>query len=70
MKAWIYLLLFILGFGVVIALAALQTTPGYMDSDYYYAGGLQLARGEGFWEKFIWNFLDDPGELPHPSHGY
>ncbi len=70
MKVWIYLLLFLLGFGVVIALAAIQSTPGYMDSDYYFAGGLQLARGEGFWEEFIWNYLDDPGEIPHPSHGY
>jgi len=41
-----------------------------MDADYYTATGLQLARGEGFSEPFIWNYLAAPNGLPHPSHGY
>ncbi len=65
-----YLLLFLLGLAVSLAVAALQPAPGYMDADYYYAGGLQLAAGRGFTEPFLWNYLDDPAGLPHPSHAY
>ncbi len=58
--------------GTVIALLAAisQKGPGYMDAAYYYAGGLQLAAGKGFWEPFIWNYLTDPSGLPQPSHTY
>jgi hypothetical protein len=58
--------------GVVItALAGLaQRVPGYMDAEYYYAGGLQLVSGKGFTENFIWNYLGDPQSLPQPSHTY
>ncbi|MFQ5616570.1 MAG: hypothetical protein ACE5GO_08940, partial [Anaerolineales bacterium] len=65
-----YLLLFLLGLGVAVFVASFQTTPGYMDADYYLMGGLQLARGEGFSEWVLWNYLDDPAGLPHPSHAY
>ncbi|MBU0511726.1 MAG: hypothetical protein KJ638_08505, partial [Chloroflexi bacterium] len=65
-----YLLLFILGLTVALAVAAFQPAPGYMDAAYYYAGGLQLADGEGFSEQILWNYLDDPAGLPHPSHAY
>jgi hypothetical protein len=41
-----------------------------MDADYYFAGGLQLANGHGFSEPYLWNYLDDPAGLPHPSHTY
>lgn len=44
--------------------------PGYMDADYYHATGQQLASGAGFNEPFLWNYLDDPQGLPHPSHLY
>ncbi|HLF90170.1 MAG TPA: hypothetical protein VI451_14585 [Anaerolineales bacterium] len=62
--------LFILGFGVVFLTAMFQKTPGYMDADYYLLGGLQLAQGKGFTEPILWNYLDDPAGLPHPSHAY
>ena len=62
--------LFILGFGVVSLAAVFQKTPGYMDADYYLLGGLQLAQGQGFTEPVLWNYLDDPAGLPHPSHAY
>lgn len=65
-----YLILFILGLLVQIAVAALQTIPGYLDADYYFMGGKQLVEGQGFTEPFIWNYLDDPQGIPHPSHGY
>lgn len=55
---------------VCAAVAHYQLLPGYLDSDYYFAGGIQLAQGKGFTEPYIWNYLDDPGGLPHPSHTY
>ena len=65
-----YTLLFILGLAVASGIASLQELPGYLDSDYYYVGGLQLVDGNGFNEPFLWNYLDDPTGLPHPSHTY
>ena len=44
--------------------------PGYMDAYYYYDGAEALYRGLGFSEEFIWNYLDDPQGIPHPSHLY
>jgi hypothetical protein len=41
-----------------------------MDADYYFAGGVQLAKNQGFTEPYLWNYLDDPAGLPHPSHTY
>lgn len=61
-------------FGIGLALAVLAsrwiTVPGYMDAEYYFATGQGLASGHGFREPFLWNYLDDPGRLPHPSHSY
>lgn len=65
-----YLLLALLGLAAVTLVAAFQPSPGYMDADYYYAGGLQLVNGRGFTEPYLWNYLDDPVGLPHPSHAY
>jgi len=62
--------LFILGAGLA-ALASLgQPVPGYMDAEYYYGSALRLVNGDGFSEPYLWNFLDDPAGLPHPSHLY
>jgi hypothetical protein len=65
-----YLLLALLGLALSAAVAAFQSTPGYMDADYYFAGGLQLASGRGLTEPFLWNYLDDPSGLPHPAFSY
>ena len=62
-----YLILFVAGLLMASAVAWFQTVPGYMDADYYYAGGLRLVQGHGFTETFLWNFLDNPQSLPHPS---
>ena len=44
--------------------------PGYMDAAYYVDGALSLYQGHGLTEPFIWNYLDDPQGIPHPSHLY
>ncbi len=65
-----YLLLGLFGLAVLAIVAVFQSAPGYMDADYYYAGGLQLAGGRGFTEPYLWNYLDNPAGLPHPSNAY
>ena len=65
-----YLILFIISILVRGGLGWLQKSPGFMDAEYYFIGGQALARGEGFNEQILWNYLDDPAGLPHPSHGY
>ena len=65
-----YAILFMIGLIVPVVVARFQSLPGYMDADYYFAGGIQLAQGEGFTEPYIWNYLSDPQGLPHPSHTY
>jgi hypothetical protein len=65
-----YLFLYVIGLLAISLVAAFQNAPGYMDADYYYAGGVRLADGYGFTEAFLWNYLDDPTALPHPSHAY
>ena len=69
--SWRFYLLFgLIGILPLALTAVFQASPGYMDADYYYAGGLRLAEGKGFSEEILWNYLDDPAGLPHPSHGY
>ena len=65
-----YVVLAALGFALALGVAQFQQFPGYLDSDYYFAGGVQLAAGKGFTEPYLWNYLDDPSGLPHPSHTY
>ncbi len=55
---------------IALVIVALQPVPGYMDAAYYYAGGKQLASGHGFIDPFLWNYLDHPQGLPHPSNSY
>ncbi len=70
MKRNQYLILFSLSLIVALVVSTFQSSPGYMDAEYYFATGLQLARGEGFSEPFLWNYMDAPHGIPHPSHGY
>jgi hypothetical protein len=65
-----YFFLFLFGLAVPVFIAQFQHIPGYLDSDYYYAGGIQLATGKGFTEPYLWNYLDGTTSLPHPSHSY
>jgi hypothetical protein len=64
------LILFLVGIAVFGAAAVLIPAPGYMDAEYYFATAGQLARGNGFVEPFLWNFLSAPSTLPAPSHTY
>ncbi len=41
-----------------------------MDAEYYAGGGIRLFEGHGFNESILWNYLDSPSSLPHPSHTY
>src|SRR5512133_698105 len=70
MKRSELIFLFVFGLLFNIGIAWFQAAPGYMDADYYFAGGLRLAQGHGFTENYLWNYLDNPRTLPHPSHAY
>jgi hypothetical protein len=70
MKYKIFLGLFVISLGIFMLISFFQQTPGYMDADYYFATALRIAKGEGFSEPFLWNYLDDPQGIPRPSHAY
>lgn len=65
-----YFLLFLSGLILPFVIAQFQPVPGYLDSAYYFGGGIQLAEGRGFTEPYLWNYLDGTTSLPHPSHTY
>lgn len=65
-----YFILFLIALAIQVVVSRYQTIPGYLDANYYYSGGLQLAQGKGFTEPYIWNYLENPQGLPNPSHGY
>ncbi len=45
-------------------------SPGYMDAEYYMLSAVQMVEGKGMTQPILWNYLDDPAGLPHPSHTY
>lgn len=44
--------------------------PGYFDAYYYVNVARNLLHGQGLVEHVVWNFLDNPTAIPHPSHLY
>lgn len=44
--------------------------PGYFDAYYYYDVAENLYLGRGFVVDFIWNYLDTPPSVSHPSNLY
>jgi hypothetical protein len=70
MRWYFFVILGILGLLFPMMVAHFQPSPGYMDADYYLAGGVRLADGYGFSERILWNYLDNPEGIPHPSHAY
>ena len=70
MSRWQWLGLAAVGLLTAGTMAVFVRAPGYMDAEYYYASAIGLAEGRGFQEPFVWNYLDDPAALPHPSHLY
>ncbi len=65
-----YVTMYALALLLLAGAASFQHSPGYMDADYYLLTGQQLAEGRGLSEPVLWNYLDDPAGLPHPSHAY
>ena len=65
-----YFGLFLAGLAITLVAALFEHASGYMDADYYYAGGLRLANGQGASEPYVWNYLNDPSRLPAPSFSY
>lgn len=56
---------------LVRALTALPLEqPGYFDAYYYYDVAENLYLGQGFVVAFIWNYLDNPTSVSHPSNLY
>jgi hypothetical protein len=64
------LILFLSSLSLFLITAAIRGAPGYMDESYYAVGARSLYAGEGFWDQFVWHYLDDPTGLPNPSHTY
>jgi hypothetical protein len=65
-----YLLLFALTLVLRIVTALPLQQAGYMDASYAIHVAENLVRGKGFTEEVLWNFLDRPAGLPHPSNLY
>src|SRR5512140_3996145 len=56
---------------VVRVLTALPLEQaGYMDASYAIHVAENLAIGRGLVENVLWNYLDRPAGLPHPSNLY
>ena len=64
------LAVFLLAAGVRLALALPQRQPHYFDAYYYYNVAENLHLGRGFVVDFIWNYLDKPAAVTHPSNLY
>lgn len=43
---------------------------GYFDAFYYYHLALNMANGDGITQSVIWNYLDNPQELPRAGNQY
>ncbi len=65
-----YVVLFLLSLFVITSAGYLQKSAGYMDAEYYAVTGRGLLSGRGFTQDFLWNYLDDPSGIPHPSNTY
>jgi len=70
MKFRQYLILYLVALLFFIFIGLFQTTPGYMDASYYYVTGQQLAIGKGAIEPFLWNYLNDPQQIPTAAFTY
>jgi hypothetical protein len=65
-----YALLFATTLAFRVATALPLTYAGYMDASYAVHVAENLARGRGLVEEALWNYLDNPAGLPHPSNVY
>jgi len=62
-------LLYFLAFIILALTFIFQSNPGYMDSEFYYLGGRQIIQGS-MEIPVIWNYLDNPTNLPNPIFSY
>ena len=65
-----YAALYLVNIALMVGIASQESSPGYMDADYYYANGLRIATIGDWSEPFIWNYLGDPQAIPHPAFSY
>ena len=70
MRTYPYPILLIATLILRIATALPLEQAGYMDASYALHVAENLARGNGFVEQVLWNYLDRPAGLPHPSNLY
>ena len=65
-----YTYIFLLSVLVITAAGYIQKSAGYMDAQYYAVTGREIFSGNGFTQNFLWNYLDSPSGIPHPSNTY
>jgi len=70
MKKSDYGLLFLVAVLFFSLLATLQKEPGYMDAEYYFGQSVQLVQHQTLAEPFIWNYLNNPTDLPVPGFAF
>lgn len=70
MKVKHYLILYLAAAAYFTVIGLAQKTPGYMDASYYYVTGQQLATGRGAIEPFLWNYLNNPQQIPSTAFTY
>ena len=70
MRARDYLILYLAAELLLIVVSLFQSAPGYMDADYYMAGGQRFLRGQGQSEPYLWNYLGGSDQLPVDSFQY
>jgi hypothetical protein len=65
-------LLLLYGLGALVngLVAALVSSPGYVDAYYYFNGGVAIARGRPLLEPYLWNYVNAPPALPIPAFAY
>lgn len=69
-RAHPYISIFIITLAFRLATALPLQQAGYMDASYTLHIAENLSHGRGFVEDVLWNFLDRPAGLPHPSNLY
>jgi hypothetical protein len=75
MKSWRAPPMAYLVLGAIVLILRIGTAlpiqrAGYMDASYTLHIAENLARRRGFTEEVLWNYLDAPKSLPHPSNLY
>ncbi len=67
---WTLIGVFLLSLGVRALTVLPLEQPGYFDAYHYYDVAENLYLGRGFVVDLIWNYLDTPPSVSHPSNLY